>query len=134
MSEHEKALVYVSLPVEHLTREQAEKLMAEVAGLLDHETQEPVFNRAAFDAPEDDPLRLWWHLSAAMLLLGKCDAVIFGPGCWFYPALTCPTEFDAAIRHGKTCLRTWRDADGKLHLLDMPHCGGPEKRAGEEEE
>ena len=35
--------VYISVPVDMLTREQAERLQAEVAGVLDPATQEPVF-------------------------------------------------------------------------------------------
>ena len=131
MTEDGKARVYVSIPIEILTREEAKKLQAELAGLLDPETQEPVFNDVALDMPEHDPQKSWKHLSNAMRLLGECDAIIFDSSDWYYPALTGPIEFDAAIRHGMTCLHTWRDLDKKLRLLDMPHSGGPEKN-GEE--
>ena len=122
---HSKTRVYVSVPVDMLTREQAEQLQAEVAGVLDRATQEPVFNRAVFDAPEGEPLRLWWHMSEAMLRLGKCDAVIFPPG-WHGFGWVCSVEFEAAIRTGKRCFYTWRDSSGTLRLLEMGHCGGPE--------
>jgi len=128
----QKERVYVSVPVDILTREQAEKLQTEVAGILDSETQEPVFNSAACDTPEDDPQRLWRHLSASMLLLGECDAVIFAPGWDFYPSFVCWVEFEAAIRSGKRCFYTYRDSSRSLRLLDMGHCGGPEKREEEE--
>ena len=121
-----KTRVYVSVPVDMLTRKQAKKLQAEVAGVLDPEKYEPVFNRAAFDAPEDEPLRLWWHLSEAMLRLGKCDAAIFPPSWEDWPGWVCPVEQDAALRSGKRCLYTYRDSTGKLTLLTMGHCGGPE--------
>lgn len=123
---HSKTRVYVSVPVDMLTREQAEKLQAEVAGVLDPEKYEPVFNRAAFDAPEDEPLRLWWHLSEAMLRLGKCDAAIFPPSWGGWPGWVCPVEWETALRSGKRCCYTYRDSTGKLTLLTMGHCGGPE--------
>ena len=131
MTEDGKARVYVSVPIEILTWEEAKRLQAEVAGLLDPETQEPVFNDSALDLPEGDPQKSWKHLSNSMRLLGECDAIIFDSSKWFYPALIAPVEFDAAIRHNMTCLHTWRDADKKLRLLDKLHRGGPEKN-GEE--
>lgn len=124
MTEH-KTRVYVSIPVEYLTWEQAKSLQAEVAGLLDPETQEPVFNNAALNGPEDDPQRAWKHLSRAMTLIGECDAVIFPPG-WHGFGWVCSVEFEAAIRTGKRCFYTWRDSSGTLQLLNMGHCGGPE--------
>ena len=128
-----KERVYVSVPVDMLTREQAKRLRAEVAGLLDPETQEAIFNEAVCDTPEDDPMRLWRHLSASMLLLGECDAVIFAPGWNYYNHChACWIEFEAAIRSEKKCLYVWRDAEQKPQLLDIPHCGGPET-TGEEE-
>lgn len=123
---NEKSRVYVSLPVDMLTREQAERLQAEVAGVLDPATQEPVFNKAVFDAQEDEPLRLWWHLSEAMLRLGKCDAAIFPPGWNRWPGWICHIEQESALRSGKRCLYTYRDSSGTLRLLEMGHCGGPE--------
>lgn len=125
MTEH-KIRVYVSVPVDMLTREQAQRLQAEVAGVLDPEKYEPVFNRAAFDAPEDDPQRLWAHLSKAMLLLSECDAAIFPPSWGGWPGWVCPVEQETALRSGKKCLYTYRDSTGKLTLLSMGHCGGPE--------
>ena len=125
MADQKKARVYVSVPVDMLTREQAEMLTAEVAGVLDPETQEPVFNFAAFDAPDDDPQRAWKHLSRAMTFIGECDAVIFSPG-WNGCGGICSVEFEASIRAGRRCFYTYRDADRKLCLLDMGHCGGPE--------
>ena len=127
MTECRKIRVYISIPVDMLTREQAEKLAKEVAGVLDLETQEPVFNRAIYDAPEDEPLRLWWHLSEAMLRLGKCEAVIFSPG-WNGFGMVCSVVFEASVRSGKRCFYTYRDASGTLRFLDMGHCGGPETR------
>ena len=118
--------VFVSIPVDMLEREQAESLMAEVAGVLDPATQEPVFNRAVFDAPEDGPLRLWRHLSETMLLLGRCDAAIFPPNWNRWSGWVCSVEWEAALRSDKRCLYTWRDVAGKLRLLKMAHCGGPE--------
>lgn len=118
--------VYVSVPVDMLTREQAERLQAEVAGVLDPATQEPVFNRCAYDAPEDNPLGLWWHLSEAMLRLGKCDTAIFSPGWNRWPGWICHVEQESALRSGKRCLYTYRDSSGTLRLLEMGHCGGPE--------
>lgn len=131
MSE-QRELVYVSIPVEILTQEQAKELQAEMAGLLDTEMQQAVFNNAAYDAPDDSSQRLWKHLSSAMLLLGECDAVLFGPGWDYHPSFVCWVEFEAAIRTGKKCLYVWRDIDKKLRLLNMNHCGGPEKREEEE--
>ena len=128
----QRELVYVSIPVEVLTWEQAKKLQAEVATLLDPETQEAVFNNAALNGPDDDPQRAWKHLSRAMTLIGECDAVIFLPG-WNCYKWICPVEFEAAIRSGKRCLYTYRDSSRSLRLLDMGHCGGPET-TGEEEE
>ena len=132
MTEH-KTRVYVSVPVDMLTREQTEKLRTEVAGLLDPETQEPVFNNAVFDAPDDDPQRTWKHLSRAMTLIGECDAVLFAPGYDLYPYFVCSVEFEAAIRAGKRCFYAWRDASGTLQVLNMGHCGGPET-TGEEDD
>lgn len=131
MTKH-KTRVYVSVPVDMLTREQTERLQTEVAGLLDPDTQEPVFNRAVFDAPEDEPLRLWWHLSEAMLRLGKCDTAIFSPGWNRWPGWICHVEQETALRSGKHCLYTYRDSSGTLRLLNMGHCGGPET-TGEDE-
>ena len=116
--------IYISVPVDLLTKEQAKSLRAEVAGLLDPEAQEAVFNDAAIDGPQ----RTWTHLSKAMLLIGGCDAVIFSTGWDFWPGLTCFVELEAALRSGKQCLYTYRDSAGKLCLLKMGHCGGPEKR------
>ena len=124
MTERMKFRVYVSVPVDMLTREKAEKHQAEVAGVLDLETQEPVFNRAALNG--DDPRRVWKHLSEAMLLLDGCSGVIFSPG-WNGFGQVCSVVFEAAIRAGKRCFYTWRDASGTLRLLNMGHCGGPEK-------
>ena len=133
MTKH-RVRVYVSLPVDMLTREQAKKLQAEVAGVLDPEKHEPVFNRAVFDALEDEPLRLWAHLSKAMLLLSECDAAIFPPSWGGWPGWICPVEQDAALRSGKKCLYTYRDSTGKLTLLTMGHCGGPETREEEDDD
>jgi len=126
MTERRKARVYVSIPVDMLTKEQAQRLQAEVAGLFDPEMQEAVFNNAAYDAPDDDPQRVWKHLSEAMLLLGGCSGVIFSPG-WNGFGQVCSVVFEAAIRAGKRCFYTYRDAFGTLRLLNMGHCGGPEK-------
>lgn len=123
---NEKSRVYVSLPVDMLTREQTERLQTEVAGVLDPATQEPVFNKAVFDAPEGEPLRLWWHLSEAMLRLGKCDTAIFSPGWNRWPGWICFVEQETALRSGKRCLYTYRDSSGTLRLLEMGHCVGPE--------
>ena len=128
----QKERVYVSVPVDVLTKEQAKQLQVEMTGLLDTEKQEADYHRAAYDAPEDEPLRLWWHLSASMLRLGKCDAAIFPPGWNRWPGWICPVEQDAALRSGKRCFYTWRDSSGTLRLLHMGHCGGPET-TGEEE-
>lgn len=125
---NDKTRVYVSIPIDMLTWQQAKSLQAEVAGVLDSETQEPVFNNAALNGPEDDPQRVWKHLSRAMTIIGECDAVLFAPGHNLHPYFVCSVEFEAAIRAGKKCLYTYRDADKKLRLLNMPHCGGPEKR------
>lgn len=116
--------VYISVPVDMLTREQAVKLAHETAALLDMEKQEPVFN-LDLDAP-------WEHLSRAMRLLGECDSVFFAPGWDYYPHFVCSVEFEAAIRSGKRCLYTYRDSSRSLRLLDMGHCGGPEKQEEEE--
>ena len=124
--------VYISVPVDVLTKEQAKQLQVEMAGLLDTEKQEADYHRAAYDAPEGEPLRLWWHLSASMLRLGKCDAVLFAPGWNYYPSFVCWVEFEAAIRSEKKCLYVWRNAEQKPQLLDMPHCGGPETTEEEE--
>ena len=129
---NDKTRVYVSLPVDMLTCEQMEKLQAEVAGLLDSETQEPVFNSAALKGLEDDPQRAWKHLSRAMTIIGECDAVIFSPGWNRWPGWICPVEQDAALRSNKRCLYTYRDSSGTLRLLNMGHCGGPEKREEED--
>ena len=126
-----KTRVYVSAPVDMLTREQVEKLQAEVAGVLDPETQEPVFNRALEDAPEDDPQRLWAHLSKTMLLLSECDAAIFPPSWEDWPGWVCPVEWETALRSGKRCCYTYRDSSGTLRLLETGHCGGPETREEE---
>lgn len=128
----QRELVYVSIPVDMLTREQVEKLQAEVAGVLDLETQKPVLNRAVFDGPDDDPLRLWRHLSVSMVHLGKCDAAIFPPGWNRWPGWICLVEQETALRSGKRCFYTYRNSTGKLCLLNMGHCGGPEKREEEE--
>lgn len=120
----QKERVYVSVPVDMLTREQAVKLAHETAALLDMEKQEPVFN-LGLDAP-------WEHLSRAMRLLGECDSVFFAPGWDYYPHFVCSVEFDAAIRSGKRCFYTYRDSSRSLRLLDMGHCGGPEKQEEEE--
>ena len=120
-----KERVYISVPVDVLTKEQAKQQQVEMAGLLDTEKQEADYHRVAYDAPEDEPLRLWWHLSASMLHLGKCDAVLFAPG-WNCFGWICAVEFEAALRSGKRCLYTYRDSSRSLRLLDMPHCGGPE--------
>lgn len=133
MTEH-KTRVYVSVPVDMLTREQTEKLQAEVAGVLDTEKQEPVFNRALEDAPEDDPQRLWAHLSKTMLLLSECDAAIFPPSWEDWPGWVCPVEWETALRSGKRCCYTYRDSTGKLTLLAMGHCGGPETREEEDDD
>ena len=119
-------LVYVSVPVDMLTREQTEKLRTEVAEVLDLETQEPVFNNAVLNGSDDDPQRAWKHLSRAMTLIGECDAVLFAPGYNLYPYFVCSVEFEVAVRAGKRCFYTYRDASGTLQLLDMGHCGGPE--------
>ena len=129
----QKERVYVSVPVDMLTKEQAQRLQAEVAGLLDPERQEAVFNNATYDAPESDPLKLWRHLSASMLLLGECDAVLFAPGWDYHPHYVCWVEFEAAIRSHKKFLYVWRDEQKKLRLLDMNHCGGPERK-GEDDD
>ena len=121
----DKTSVYASIPVDMLTWEQAKRLQAEIAGALDPETQEPVFNNATLNGPEDDPQRAWKHLSRAMTLIGECDAVIFPPG-WNGFGWVCSVEFEAAIRTGKRCFYTWRDSSGSLRLLEMGHCGGPE--------
>ena len=76
----QKERVYISVPVDMLTRKQAEKLAHETAALLDMEKQEPVFN-LGLDAP-------WEHLSRAMRLLGECDAVLFAPGWDYFPTLS----------------------------------------------
>ena len=123
--EGRRQLVYVSVPVDMLTWEQAKRLQAETAGVLDPATQEPVFNNAALNGPDDDPQRAWKHLSKAMLLIGECDAVIFPPG-WHGFGWVCSVEQDAALRSGKRCLYTYRDSSGALRLLEMGHCGGPE--------
>ena len=125
----DKARFYVSLPVDMLTCEQMEKLQAEVAGVLDLEAQEPVFNRAALNG--DDPQRMWKHLSEAMILLGGCSGVIFSPG-WNGFGQVCSVVFEVAIRAGKRCLYTYRDSSGTLRLLNVGHCGGPEKREEED--
>jgi len=132
MTEDRKALVYVSIPVEVLTWEQAKKLQAEVAALLDPETQEAVFNNAALNGPDDDPQRAWKHLSKAMLLIGECDAVLFAPGWNHFPHFVCSVEFEAAIRAHKKCLYCWRDAERNLRPVNMGHCGGPERKEEEE--
>ena len=130
----QKERVYVSIPVDMLTREQVKRLQVEVAGLLDPEMQEAIFNEATYDTPEDAPLRLWRHLSASMLLIGECDAVLFAPGWNYYNHChACWIEFEAAIRSEKRCLYVWRDEGGKLQLLDMPHCGGPETTVEDEQ-
>ena len=120
----QKERVYVSVPVDMLTREQAEKLAHETAALLDMEKQEPVFN-LGLDAP-------WEHLSRAMRLLGECDAVLFAPGWDYYPHFVCSVEFEAAIRAHKKCLYCWRDAERNLRPVNMKHCGGPERKEEEE--
>ncbi len=127
MTKH-KARVYVSIPVDMLSWKQAKRLQADVAGLLDPEKQEPVFNNAALNGPEDDPQRAWKHLSRAMTLIGECDAVLFAPGHSLYPFFVCSVEFEAAIRAGKKCLYAWRDPDKGLHRLKTVHCGMAEKR------
>ena len=119
-----KERVYISVPVDMLTREQAEKLAHETAALLDKEKQEPVFN-LGLDAP-------WEHLSRAMHLLGECDAVLFAPGWRNFPYFACSVEFEAAIRAHKKCLYCWRDAERNLRPVNMKHCGGPEKQEEEE--
>ena len=129
---NDKTLVYVSIPVDMLSWKQAKRLQADVAGLLDPEKQEPVFNNAALNGPEDAPQRAWKHLSRAMTLIGECDAVIFPPGWNRWPGWICPVEQDATLRSGKRCLYTYRDSSGTLRLLHMGHCGGPEI-IGEEE-
>lgn len=131
MSE-QRERVYISIPVEVLTKDQAKELQAETADLLDTETQEAVFNNAAFNGLDDDPQRMWKHLSKAMLLIGECEAVLFGPGWDYHPSYVCWVEFEAAIRTRKKCLYVWRDAEKKPRLLNMNHCGGPEKREEEE--
>ena len=128
----QKERVYVSVPVDMLTKEQAKKLQMEVAGLLDPETQEAVFNNAAYDAPEEGSQRVWKHLSASMLLLGECDAVLFAPGWDYFPHFVCSVEFEAAIRAHKKCLYCWRDAERNLRPVNMKHCGGPERKEEEE--
>lgn len=125
-------LVYVSVPVDALNREDAVKVMEETASLLDPSEWIPLFNRTALDLPEDDPQRLWKHLSQSMLLLGECDALLFSPGWDFYPCWVCSAELDIALRAKKHVLYTWRDADRTLHLLNSVHCGMAEKREEEE--
>ena len=120
----QKERVYVSVPVDMLTREQAVKLAHETAALLDMEKQEPVFN-LGLDVP-------WEHLSRAMRLLGECDAVLFAPAWRHFPCFVCLVEFEAAIRAHKKCLYCWRDAERNLRPVNMKHCGGPERKEEEE--
>ena len=134
MTKDGRWLVYVSVPVDMLTREQTEKLRTEVAEVLNLETQEPVFNNAVLNGSDDDPQRAWKHLSRAMTLIGECDAVLFAPGYNLYPYFVCSVEFEAAVRAGKRCFYTYRDASGTLQLLDRGHCGGPETREEEDDD
>jgi len=114
-------LVYVSVPVDALKRSELKMLMEEAAALLDPAEWEPVFNHTARNLPEDDSQRFWKHVSKSMLLLGECDAVIFTPGWNYFPYWVCSVEFAAAIRSGKRCMYSWRDANGKLRLLEQDY-------------
>jgi len=125
-------LAYVSVPVDALKRSDSKKLMEETAAVLDPAEWVPVFNHVACNLPEDDPQRLWKHLSKSMQLIGECEAVIFSPGSNYFPYWVCSVEFEAAIRAGKRCMHSWRDAERKLHLLeaDFDHIPPyPERRS-----